>query len=179
MWGDHAFAERDNIMSETDIQLIPVHLEQKETLRNLYSLYLHDLSQYTQELQIHEDGTYHFEGFELIFRNPRLQSYLIYQGEQLQGFTTLVETKAKEEIDYIINDLFMAHKARGRGIAQSVIDQIIVAKPGRYRVYQLKENLRAISFWRNYLQTREIPYREVELEEDGDSCVMQTFQVGD
>lgn len=99
-------------MNQTDIQLIPIHPEQKETLRNLYSLYLHDLSQYTQELKIHEDGTYHFEGFEWIFRNPRLQSYLIYQGEQLIGFITLVETKTKEEVDYIINDLFIVHKGK-------------------------------------------------------------------
>lgn len=164
-------------MNKTDIQLMPIQLEQKEILRNLYSLYLHDLSQYTKELQITEDGTYYFEGFEWIFRNPRLQSYLIYQADQLLGFTTLVETKSKEEIDFIINDLFIVHNARGKGVAQCVIDQILFSKAGRYRVYQLKENLRAISFWRKYFQTREIPYKEVELAEDGDPCVAQTFEV--
>ncbi|CAM3849363.1 hypothetical protein [Mesobacillus thioparans] len=50
-----------------------VNPEQKHVLRNLHSLYLHDLSTYTNGLTISEDGSFEFDSFSFIWEKVYLQ----------------------------------------------------------------------------------------------------------
>ncbi|GAA3319771.1 hypothetical protein GCM10020331_028040 [Ectobacillus funiculus] len=44
-------------------------------LRNLYSLYLYDLSEFSYSLSLNADGLYEFEGFDKVIEREELQPY--------------------------------------------------------------------------------------------------------
>lgn len=53
----------------------PVSKDEKHILQNLYSLYLHDLSEFTEGLDISTDGSFEFDSFELIWKEEGLTPY--------------------------------------------------------------------------------------------------------
>lgn len=151
----------------------------KELLRNLYSLYLHDLSKYTNNLDIEEDGHFHFSGFQSFWEEEGLSPYIL-KNEQgaVIGFLLLVERPLiKKDYDYSVNDLFILNKYRNNGYAGKVIEQLFKEKKGKHFVVQLINNKPAIQFWHSIYEKLGIQYEERVQSFGDDECVVQSFNV--
>jgi len=57
------------------VSLNPISKDEKHILHNLYSLYLHDLSEFTDGLDISTNGSFEFDSFELIWEREGLTPY--------------------------------------------------------------------------------------------------------
>lgn len=151
-------------------------VEHIEKLRNLYSLYLHDLSEFSYSLCINADGLYEFEGFDKLIEREELQPYFIqYEGECI-GFLLLAERPfTAPGTDYCINDIFILRAFRRRGLASDAIYELLKQRRGYFCVPQLQANEGALHFWRSFYAKQGILYREEHRLMDGEPCIIHTF----
>ena len=152
--------------------------DKKEVLRNLYSLYLHDLSAYTKGLQISEDGSYEFDSFSLIWEKEGVTPYFIIAGGKLAGFILILEAPFTKKVDKVINDFFILNPFRGIGVANAAVSEIFADNKGSYYISQLVKNQKAVSFWKKVYQQKGIIFEEQSEVEDGEEVVYQTFLIG-
>lgn len=152
--------------------------EKQSILRNLYSLYLHDLSAYAKGLQISEDGSFEFDSFALIWEKEGLTPYLIITDDDLAGFILLLEAPLTKKVDKVINDFFILNPYRGKGVAKAAAARIFEQHKGSYYISQLNKNEPAVRFWRKIYQQMELDVEEYTEIQDGEEVVYQTFVIG-
>jgi predicted acetyltransferase len=160
------------------ITLTKADASKKETVRNFYSFYLHDLSQYSPSLKPNGEGTFEFDSFDRLWDTEGISVHLIEAGDELAGFLLFLEKPFLKRADYCINDMFLFHPYRGKGIAEEALGLLFKKHKGAYYVEQLAENKRAVGFWKKVFSTNGFPYEETESEEDGEVCLGQFFTVG-
>lgn len=151
--------------------------DKKEILRNLYSLYLHDLSAFTDGLQVGEDGSFEFDSFSLIWEKEGITPYFIKVDEKLAGFVLILEAPFTTKVDKVINDFFILNPFRGTGAAQAAVSEIFAQNKGSYYISQLVKNQTAVHFWKKVYQQEGIAFEEQSEVEDGEEVVYQTFTV--
>ena len=100
-------------------------VDEKEILRNLLALYLHDLSEFTGDLDINERGFFEYEGLNMYYQKETLSPLLYKVDGEYAGFILFNEPPyAPEDVDYNINEFFLLRKYRGKGIAQEVTKEL-------------------------------------------------------
>lgn len=152
-------------------------LEQKQMLGNLYSLYLHDLTAYSDGLQIGEDGIFEFDSFELIWRREGVTPYIIRVEDQLAGFILILEAPFTKKVDKVVNDFFILNSFRGKGIAKAAALEVFVHNKGRYYISQLVKNKPAVQFWKKVYSLQGIEFVEQTELQDGEEVIYQTFVI--
>ncbi|MFS0749900.1 GNAT family N-acetyltransferase [Oceanobacillus sp. 1P07AA] len=151
---------------------------EKTILKNLYSLYLHDLSNFTPMIEIGANGFFEFEDLEKFWEVDGLSPYFIQLDDSIIGFILLLERPfLKKEYDLGVNDIFILNKYRGKGIGKQVIKKIFKERQGKYFVIELIENKSAVSFWKKVYGECNIHYEERQDIIDGDPCFIQTFKI--
>lgn len=160
------------------VSLNPVSKYEKHILHNLYSLYLHDLSEFTDGLDISTNGSFEFDSFELIWEREGLTPYFFKKDMEIVGFLLLLERPfLTKDYDYSINDIFMLKKFRRKGIALSLLEELFKQKKGRYFVVELAKNGPAVLFWRNIYRELNIVFEETKKIDDNEECLVQSFQI--
>lgn len=160
------------------IELAPVPARDKAVLRNLMSLYLHDLSEYTDSLTPGPDGLFTYDGLDLYWRNPSLTPLFIRQDSELVGFLLLNRPPyTTPDTDFNIHEFFILRRHRGRGIGRNAAAACLEQFPGRYIVVQLIRNVPAIGFWHSVYAGLDITYEEREQTFGSETCLVQTFRV--
>ncbi|WP_223701811.1 GNAT family N-acetyltransferase [Sutcliffiella deserti] len=161
-----------------NITLHKVVEKEKSTLQNLYSLYLHDLSKFTPNIELGSDGIFHFEDLSLFWKTEGLSPYFIHYDKSIVGFLLLVERPyLKKDHDFGINDIFVINKYKGRGIGRAALKEIFQQKEGSYFVLELAENTPAIVFWKKVYKEMDIEFEERSVRMDDDLCLIQTFRI--
>ena len=151
---------------------------EKSILRNLYSLYLHELSNFTTNLEIGKDGLFHFEELNTFWDVDGLSPYFIMLDDEIIGFLLLLERPfLKKSNDYGINDLFILNKYKGKGLAMQTAEVLFKEKPGQYFVMQVIENKRAVAFWKKVYRELQIETDERQDIIDDEACLIQTFTI--
>ncbi|CEG29279.1 GNAT family N-acetyltransferase [Bacillus sp. B-jedd] len=148
-----------------------------EILKNMYSLYLHDLSAYSGSLKENNEGTYEFDSFSVFWNKQGVNPYFIIADGERAGFLLLLEPPFTKKVDYIINDFFVYNRFRGKGVARRAAQNLFENKRGSYFVAQLTRNERAAAFWRKVYNQNGIPFDEYEDEEEGEAIICQEFTV--
>ncbi|MBT2738488.1 GNAT family N-acetyltransferase [Bacillus sp. ISL-7] len=152
--------------------------DEKHILRNLYSLYLHDLSEFTDGLDISTSGSFEFDSFELIWERDGLTPYFLKKNQVIVGFLLLLERPfLNKDYDFSINDIFMLKKFRRKGIAISLLEELFKQKKGRYFVVELAKNKPAVLFWRKIYRELDIVFEEEKKIVDNEECLVQSFQI--
>ena len=151
---------------------------EKSILRNFYSLYLHELSNFTTNLDVGEDGVFHYEELEKFWEVDGLSPYFIKLGDEIIGFILLLERPyLNKSNDYGINDFFILNKYKGKGLAVQAAGKIFKEKPGQYFVMQVVENKRAVAFWKKIYNGLNIETHERQDLIDDELCLIQTFKI--
>lgn len=151
---------------------------EKTILKNLYSLYLHDLSKYTSLIDIGVDGSFEYDGLDEFWETEGLSPYFIIVDKNIIGFILLVERPfLKKDFDFGVNDLFILNKFKGRGLGRQAIEKLFQFKKGKYFVIELIENSPAVSFWKKIYSVLNIHFDEKQDVVDDEQCFIQTFTI--
>jgi predicted acetyltransferase len=114
------------------VKLKEVKESEKSILRNLYSLYLHDLSKYTSTLDIGEEGSFEYEDFDKFWIVEGISPYFIKFNHMIIGFILLVERPfLTKEIDFGVNDIFILNKYKGKGLGSQAMETLFQEKQGK------------------------------------------------
>lgn len=149
---------------------------EKIILRNLYSLYLHDLSNYTSLIDIGEDGSFEYDEIDEFWETVGLSPYFIILDKNIVGFILLLERPfLKKDYDFGVNDLFILNKYKGKGLGRQAIRELFHVKKGKYFVIELMENSPAVSFWKRVYSELNIQFDETQDVVDDEQCLIQTF----
>ncbi|WP_341280824.1 GNAT family N-acetyltransferase [Paenibacillus sp. FSL H8-0537] len=143
------------------------------------ALFLHDLSEYADDIKIDDTGMHRFDVLDLFFEKDGLTPFFIQADGELIGFI-LIQSGAytnPEHADYVLNSFFMLKRYRGKGMGTAAALAFFEGYPGRYCCGQLKRNVPAIKFWKKVYAARKVEYYELEREEDGQPVVEQYFKV--
>lgn len=159
-----------------EITLRKTSREDEIVLKNMYALYLHDLSAFSGSLRENEEGTFLFDSFHLFWKKEGVTPYFIFADGERVGFILLLEPPFTRKVDYLINDFFIYNRFRGKGIAAQAAKTLFKEKPGSYFVAQLARNNRATHFWRKVYTEMGIEYKENEDEEESETIVCQEFR---
>ncbi|WBW97296.1 GNAT family N-acetyltransferase [Oceanirhabdus sp. W0125-5] len=165
-------------MNIDKVELIPVILESKSKLENLMSYYLHDLSEFADDLKISEDGKFKYDGMDLYFSQEDLKPFFIKYDDEYIGFILLNSGKyVPKNIDYMINEFFILKGYRRKGIGSTSIKKLLDSFKGIYLVEQLVDNKLAVNFWKGFYHANQIEFKEKSIVDDGFECIMQRFEV--
>ncbi|MDG5473719.1 GNAT family N-acetyltransferase [Jeotgalibacillus sp. ET6] len=160
------------------VTLIEVLESEKFLLRNLYSLYLHDLSKFTSTIDIGADGSFEYESLDKFWKVDGLSPYFIKIDDNIIGFILLLERPfLKKENDYGVNDIFLLNKYKGKGIGRQAIEKLFQEKRGRYFVIELIENKSAVCFWKKLYTELNIQCEERCDLIDDEPCLIQIFKI--
>lgn len=165
-------------MNLNKAKLERVTVVSKVKLENLMSIYLHDLSEFADDLKINEDGRFEYDGLDLYFKSEDLTPYFItYQGE-VAGFVLFNTGKyVPKDIDYVVHELFILKNFRNKGVGSAAIRILLDEFKGKYRIVQISTNKTAVNFWIKFYEKQGIKYIESKEKLDDLDCNVQIFDV--
>ena len=171
---DYIFEVKD--MNLEDVKVEIIEDEKENVLKNMVSLYLHDLSEYADDLRINSEGKFEYGGLHYYFTEKDLIPFFICWKNEIAGFVLLNSGKyVPEDAEFSIHEIFVLKSFRGMGVAFSAVSKIIKMYKGKYRVEQLKENTSAVKFWKSFYKKMNIDYVEKEEILDGYEVYVQLF----
>lgn len=134
--------------------------DQRETFKNLYSLYVYDLTEGTPMLggMINAKGMYE-PPHGLDETIDTTDAYVIMSDDKPVGIVNFIEGK---EADYCVQEIFIIRPFRRKGIATDVINNYLSNKHGSFMVHILKGSTDAISFFESYFKEKGMEARREE-----------------
>lgn len=154
------------------VALEPVAFARKEQLRALFQLYLHDLSEYSDELP-GDDGRYAYHYFDAYWQDANRWPYFIVVDGRVAGFVLVREAAEIAAELHSIAEFFVLRPFRRGGAGTAAARLALTMFAGRWRITQLERNTPAIAFWRRIAAEASGGSFE-ETREDGD--IVQTFE---
>jgi predicted acetyltransferase len=125
-------------------------------LRNLFPLYLHELTAFTDFYEVDDEG--HF--FPDYLRewaerpSPLTLSFVIREGARPAGFALVARAPyplMSHARDYRMCEFFVLNASRRRGVGRRAAHTLFAAFPGVWEVSELPDNHRAVSFLRRVI----------------------------
>ncbi len=141
--------------------------ETAQTVRNLFTVYFSELSQWDDLLALNEWGLPVWTAFGVPM--PRTHDecaaynwwirgdcrrFLIYADGKVAGFVIVNPGPQflPPDTDFEVLDFFVAHKHRRRGVGEAAARAVFDQFRGRWEVEQLAGNLPAVAFWNRVVQ---------------------------
>jgi predicted acetyltransferase len=120
----------------------------KQVIHNLYQLYLHDLSSFTEENKIEQNGLFQTEHINVFWEKESLFPYLIYVDMKVCGFALVAgHPYAPEGADYSLVEFFVIREERRTGVGREAARLIFDSFRGTWDVYEVESNRPAVAFW--------------------------------
>ena len=126
------------------VTLEPASKSRHDLIANLMQLYLHDLSEFTQE-NVSDMGTFEYPYLDLYRVEPERHPILILVGEEVAGFA-LVRGLAPDA--YELAEFFVLRQFRGRKVGAQAAFDLFRRFQGTWHVAQEESNTPAQKFWR-------------------------------
>ncbi|RKP47959.1 GNAT family N-acetyltransferase [Cohnella endophytica] len=162
-----------------NIEIQQAGILQKPIMENLMALFLHDLSEFADDIKVDDMGMHRFDVMDLFFEKEGLTPYLVRLDGEITGCILIQSGQYTnpEHADYVLNSFFILKRYRRRGIGMAVAGRLFSQYPGRYCCAQLKSNVPAVRFWKKVYAERLLDVFEIEREEDGNAILEQFFAV--
>ncbi|GAA0327526.1 GNAT family N-acetyltransferase [Bacillus carboniphilus] len=165
-------------MKDLVVRIVKVGIAEKSIFESLVSLYLHDLSEYTNDLDINSQGNFEYNGLHLYWEREELIPFFILLEEKVVGFVLLNQSPfIPAGFDYGINELFVLRKFRGKDIAKMAVKELFSMYKGTYYIVQLTKNQPAVNFWRRLYKNLNLKVDYIEKTVDGEPCNLQKVSV--
>ncbi|ARV57776.1 hypothetical protein BZZ01_03240 [Nostocales cyanobacterium HT-58-2] len=130
------------------VEIIDATIEFKPVIKNLYPLYLHDLSEFVSDIDVSDLGLFNAEVSNLFWQKDALFPFLVKANGKLAGFTLIASPPyTSKETDYMINEFFIIRKYRRKGIGRLAAFEVFNKFRGKWEVSELPKNLPAQLFW--------------------------------
>lgn len=165
-------------MNLEDVKIEKVDYENKQVLKNIYQLYLHDLSQYNYE-DIDTKGLYDVNFLDLFWEKEGLSAFFIKLNEKLIGLILLQSGKYAPPSgeDYYISEFFILKKYRRNGIGKKAVGILFDMFPGKYLLGQMPNNNPAIKFWKSVYLQLELDFIESLEDSQEGKLLFQRFEI--
>jgi predicted acetyltransferase len=134
----------------------------REAVRNLYPLYLHDLSQWSAHYHLDAKGRWHPSYVDDFLARRDSAAFVIREGAAAAGFAWVGGgdfPRKRLDRDWRLAEFFVAAPFRRLGIGSAAAVQVIDAFPGAWQLEVVDGNEPALAFWRRLLVDRG-PYAE-------------------
>ncbi len=148
-----------------EIKTILANKENSNIIKNMYPLYLYDLSEIYGNVP-NEYGIYEEEPVKTLMEQYDVQNNWFTKPEELFPFIIMVDDKpagfhlvatkpyAPQTADYFVYEFFLLRPYRGKGIAEVAAKQVFERFKGRWELYTSPENnIRGQKFWRKTLNS--------------------------
>lgn len=133
------------------IEIQPASPSDKQILRNLMELYLHDFSEY-ENSDVDEHGLFGYERLDHYWTEPERHPFLIRVDGKLAGFVLVRDMHPQDQpVTHSIAEFFVMRKYRRQGIGRQAAFAIFDLFPGQWNVCQEEANLPAQAFWRRVI----------------------------
>ena len=129
----------------------------RDTLRRLYPLYLHDLSQWSCHYRLDEDGRWQPSYVDDFLDRPGCAAYLLRADGAAAGFAWVGGgdfPRKRADRDWRLSELFVAAPFRRRGGGRAAAGQVLDAHAGAWQLEVVDGNEVALAFWRDVLGGR-------------------------
>lgn len=165
-------------MNSKAVKLERITVDSKEKFENLMSIYLHDLSEFADDLKVNEKGKFEYEGLDFYFKSEDLNPFFITYQDEVAGFVLLNTGKyVPKDVNYIIHELFLLKGYRKQGVGSAAIKSMLELYKGKYKVVQLSKNKLAVDFWTGFFDKQGIQYIESKEIDHDIECNVQMFEV--
>jgi predicted acetyltransferase len=120
-------------------------------LRNVYPLYLHDLSAWSDDYTLDAEGRFQPDRLPYWLTNPSCRPLVAAEGGAARGFAFVgtgdFPFKSKGA-DHRISELFVLRAFRRGGLGRRLAREVFRLFPGRWELTVLHGNDAALAFWR-------------------------------
>jgi predicted acetyltransferase len=130
---------------------------QREAVRRLYPLYLHDLSQWTGHYRLDEDGRWQPSYVDDFLGRRDCAAYLLRAEGAAAGFAWVGGgdfPRKRADRDWRLAELFVAAPFRRRGVGRAAAGTVLDAHAGAWQLEVVDGNEAALAFWRAVLRGR-------------------------
>jgi predicted acetyltransferase len=149
------------------IELRTAENKDKELYRNMFNMLHNDISPYNNELlEVDEKGYFDKDTIECYFNgDENVFPYVITYNNKIAGCVVISKPPyVKPGCDFCIQELFVLGLYRGKDIASGACLYLLEKYKGKYCVIVLKENHRAMKFWRKFIDNNATMILEEELD---------------
>ena len=129
-------------MTDTGVEVIEAHLNDKMVMRNLLELYQHDFSEF-DGAELNERGLYGYRYLDNYWIDDDRRPFLFRVDGHWAGFG-LVRLGDPNDVA----EFFVLRKYRRRGIGKIAARHLFERFPGAWQVRQNPANVAATAFWR-------------------------------
>lgn len=134
------------------VTLEPAGPERRETLANLFQLYVHDFSEHwagTARGELQEDGRFEpYPDLDRYGREPAREAFLIRVDGGLAGFVLVNDVShCGHPVDHSVAEFFVVRKHRRGGVGRAAARAAIGERPGQWELAVARRNTSALAFW--------------------------------
>lgn len=126
----------------------------KQTIFNLFQLYIYELSFYEDDVvkfNIEDNGLYKISKYvPLYWKEENRHPYILKCDNKLAGFVFI---RFNEENMYEVGEFFVLNKYRKMGAGKYMAFEMFNKYKGNWEIRTLIKNERAQSFWRNVISS--------------------------
>lgn len=135
-----------------EVILEPIGPERRETVANLFQLYVHDFTDFWAERQVElgEDGRFPpYPFLDAYWEAPDREAFLIRADGNLAGFVLFNRhSHSGRPCDWNVAEFFVARHYRREGVGRRAALAAIGGKPGLWEIAVARRNTPAQPFWR-------------------------------
>jgi predicted acetyltransferase len=156
-----------------DITLTPVSSQSHTVLKNLFQLYMYDMSAFTA-LPLTEEGCFSVPDHVLAPYDDALHhwAYLIYSDNELAGFAML--RRYPEDMSCLdMDQFFIINRFRGSNVGKTAFRQLVAQHQGNWQIRILRTNTPAHYFWQSAV--RNLVGGAYQRSEEKDRDLIMTF----
>lgn len=145
-----------------DVQLVLADQTDAYIIKNMYPLYLHDLSEFDGECPNEHgiltdpvrDLVAQGHLFDTFWQEQDVYPYLIVVDDTPAGFNIIARRPRVpvDGIDAVVQEFFLMHAFRGIGVGEKAAIQGFDQFHGRWEVVTYPNHPRAIAFWRKVMR---------------------------
>ncbi len=126
------------------VSLTPAKRSDQKLIANLMQLYLHDLSEYSEE-SVSQAGVFEYPYLDLYWIEPGRYPFLIHSDETIAGFALVREISPQV---YELAEFFVLRSLRGQKVGERAARDLFSRFSGTWHVAQEAANTPAQAFWR-------------------------------
>ena len=130
---------------------------ERDAVRRLYPLYLHDLSQWSTHYRLDADGRWQPSYVDDFLARERCAAFLIRGDGAAAGFAWVGGgdfPRKRADRDWRLAEFFVAAPFRRRGLGRAAAAAVLDAFQGAWQLEVIDGNEPALAFWRSVLSGR-------------------------
>ncbi|MCL2753946.1 MAG: GNAT family N-acetyltransferase [Defluviitaleaceae bacterium] len=132
---------------EVEIFLAPI--EKRHVLQNMIGLYLYDMSEIDNELELNDDGLYDNPWLDSYWKEAERHPYLLTAGGKYVGFVLVREIRPNV---FSVAEFFIMRKYRKLGLGSVLMSKMFEFHKGKWEISTLASNTSSQHFWRKIIK---------------------------